>query len=132
MNERLKTLRKTLGMTQQQFADRLRVPRNTIGGYEVGKSNPSDAAVNNICREFGVSETWLRTGEGEMLAAKTKQTEIADITARLFKMDSNSKQYKFIVALSEYLLQLDEKEMQSMLDLIRKLSDAVDDQGEQI
>lgn len=130
MNERLKILRKTLGMTQQQFADRLRVPRNTIGGYEVGKSNPSDAAVNNICREFGVSETWLRTGEGEMLAAKTKQTEIADITARLFKMDSNSKQYKFIVALSEYLLQLDEKEMQSMLDLIRKLSDAVDDQGE--
>lgn len=130
MNARIKELRKSLGLTQQEFANRLRVKRNTVGQWECGINALTDQMVFSICREFGVSETWLRTGEGEMLATKTKQTEIADITARLFKMDSGSKQYKFIVALSEYLLQLDEKEMQSMLDLIRKLSDAVDDQGE--
>lgn len=130
MNARIKELRKSLGLTQQEFANRLRVKRNTVGQWECGINALTDQMVFSICREFGVSEAWLRTGEGEMLATKTKQTEIADITARLFKMDSNSKQYKFIVALSEYLLQLDEKEMQSMLDLIRKLSDAVDDQGE--
>nr|DAQ22427.1 MAG TPA: helix-turn-helix domain protein [Caudoviricetes sp.] len=130
MNARIKELRKSLGLTQQEFANRLRVKRNTVGQWECGINALTDQMVFSICREFGVSETWLRTGEGEMLATKTKQTEIADITARLFKMDSDSKQYKFIVALSEYLLQLDEKEMQSMLDLIRKLSDAVGDQGE--
>ncbi len=130
MNARIKELRKSLGLTQQEFANRLRVKRNTVGQWECGINALTDQMVFSICREFGVSETWLRTGEGDMLAVKTKQSEIADITARLFKMDSDSKQYKFIVALSEYLLQLDEKEMQSMLDLIRKLSNAVDDQGE--
>lgn len=68
LNERLKKLRKTLDLTQQEFADRLNVPRNTIGGYEVGKSNPSDAAVNNICITFNINEHWLRTGEGEMFS----------------------------------------------------------------
>lgn len=130
MNERIKIVRKKAGLTQTEFGERIGVKGNTITGYENNVRAPSNAIISAISREFGVSETWLRTGEGEMLAAKTKQTEIADITARLFKMDSNSKQYKFIVALSEYLLQLDEKEMQSMLDLIRKLSNAVDDQGE--
>lgn len=38
MKERLKQLRKTLDLTQQEFADKLKVPRNTIGGYEVGKA----------------------------------------------------------------------------------------------
>lgn len=66
MNERLKELRRTLNLTQQAFADRLGVKRNTVATYETGKSNPSDAAVLLICREFNVSEIWLRTGEGEM------------------------------------------------------------------
>ena len=32
---------------------------------ESGKSNPSDQTVRSICREFNVSEVWLRTGQGE-------------------------------------------------------------------
>ena len=66
MKDRIKKIRKDLGLTQQEFADKLKVPRNTIAGYEVGKSNPSDAALNNICREFNVNETWLRSGEGKI------------------------------------------------------------------
>ncbi len=67
--ERLRILRAALGLTQNEFAEKLNVPRNTIGGYEAGKCNPSSAAVNNICREFGVNESWLRTGDGNMLAS---------------------------------------------------------------
>lgn len=70
MNERIKKLRKALGLTQQEFADKLSIKRNTVATYESGKSNPSDAAVILICKTFDVSETWLRTGEGEMLLAK--------------------------------------------------------------
>ena len=43
MDERLKELRKELRLTQQAFADRLGVKRNTVATYETGKSNPSDA-----------------------------------------------------------------------------------------
>lgn len=69
MNERLKQLRKALNFTQQEFADRLKIKRNTVATYETGKSNPSDAAVSLICREFNVNEEWLRTGNGEMFKA---------------------------------------------------------------
>ena len=64
MNQRLKALRKRLGLTQQEFSNRLGIKRNTVATYEAGKSNPSDAAVLLICREFNVNENWLRTGEG--------------------------------------------------------------------
>lgn len=66
MNERLRKLRKTLDLTQQEFADRLGLKRNTIGQYEIGRNPPIDAVIISICREFNVSEEWLRTGVGEM------------------------------------------------------------------
>lgn len=66
MKERIKKIRKTLDLTQQEFAERIGVKRNTVATYEMGRSIPSDAAVSLICREFNVNETWLRTGEGEM------------------------------------------------------------------
>ena len=69
MNVRLKQIRKALNLTQQEFADRLKIKRNTVATYETGKSNPSDAAVSLICREFNVNEAWLRTGSGEMFKA---------------------------------------------------------------
>ena len=63
MNERIKALRKRLGLTQQAFADRLKIARGNIGAYEVGKNAPSDAVISLICKEFNVNEIWLRTGE---------------------------------------------------------------------
>ena len=66
MHERLKTLRRSLNITQQEFADRIGISRGNIGAYEVGKNAPSDAVISLICREFNVSEEWLRTGVGEM------------------------------------------------------------------
>ncbi len=66
MNERIKKLRKSLGLTQQEFGDRIGIKRNTLANYEIGRNEPIDAVLNLICREFNVNETWLRTGEGEM------------------------------------------------------------------
>lgn len=110
MNERLKKLRKTLDMTQQEFADKLRVPRNTIGGYEVGKSNPSDAAVNNICNTFNVNEDWLRTGEGEMFIQMTRDEEIAAFVAKALRTEEDSFKKRFIAMLSA----LDESDWESL------------------
>lgn len=66
MKERIKELRKSLGLTQLKFAERIGMKPNTIATYEMGRSIPSDPAINNICKEFSVNEEWLRTGEGEM------------------------------------------------------------------
>ena len=87
MNERIKKLRKSLGLTQQEFSDRIKVKRNTVATYEMGRSMPSDAAISLICREFNVNETWLRTGEGDMFKPVNRDQEIADFMADILKGD---------------------------------------------
>ena len=85
MKEQLKKLRKHLDMTQQAFADKIGMKQNTIAQYEMGRIIPSDAIVFSICREFGVNENWLRTGEGEMFEQLTEQQKLMKYTALLLK-----------------------------------------------
>lgn len=85
MNERLKKLRKTLDLTQQKFADRLGVKRNTVGQWECGINAITDQVVFSICREFDVNEEWLRTGEGEMFEQMTEQQKLLKYTGMLLK-----------------------------------------------
>lgn len=88
MNERIKELRKALGMTQQEIADRLGIKRNTYCQYEIGRNEPIDAVINLICREFHVSEAWLRTGEGEMFLRVSMEDELSEMFGRLISDDS--------------------------------------------
>lgn len=119
MKERLKKLRKTLDLTQQEFAGKLKVPRNTIGGYEVGKSNPSDAAVNNICNIFNVNEDWLRTGNGEMFIELTRDEQIEHFVGNVLKSEEDSFKKKFISMLSA-LDESDWEVLQKMVELMQE------------
>lgn len=66
MKDRIKKIRKELDLTQQEFADKIGIKRNSLANYETGRNTPMDAIVTSICREFNVNEEWLRTGKGEM------------------------------------------------------------------
>ena len=85
MKDRLKKLRKTLDMTQQEFADSIGIKRSTMATYESGRNEPIDAVISLICRQHGVNENWLRTGEGEMFEELTEQQKILKYTALLLK-----------------------------------------------
>lgn len=119
MKERLRKLRKTLDLTQQEFADKLKVPRNTIGGYEVGKSNPSDAAVNNICNIFNVNEEWLRTGNGEMFIELTRDEQIEHFVGDALKSEDDSFKKRFISMLAA-LDESDWEVLQKMMELLQE------------
>lgn len=79
MDERIKELRKDLGLNQMEFGKRIGVAPNTISTYENGTRALSDAIIMLICREFGVNETWLRTGYGDMYRAKTREAELGEL-----------------------------------------------------
>lgn len=64
MKNRIKELRKDLGLNQTEFGERIGVKQGTVAGYENGTRTPLDAVVSSICREFGVFREWLETGEG--------------------------------------------------------------------
>ena len=65
MNNRIKEIRKDLGMTQEIFSSKLNLSRNFISQVEIGTKLPSDRTISDICREFNVNEEWLRTGNGK-------------------------------------------------------------------
>ena len=74
---RTSELRKSLGLTQQAFADRLGITRGAVSKYDIDATDPSDAVISLICREFHVREAWLRDGEGEMFEQRTRRDDIA-------------------------------------------------------
>lgn len=84
MKERIKKIRRELNLTQQEFAERIGIKRNTIANYETGRNDPVDSVISLICREFNVREEWLRTGEGEMF--KPKPSDILDQLAYKYKL----------------------------------------------
>ena len=85
MNERIRLLRKELGLNQSNFGNKIGVKQGTVAGYESGARTPLDAVVSSICREFDVNEEWLRTGEGEMFEQMTEQQKLLKYTGMLLK-----------------------------------------------
>ena len=70
VQERLKTIRKTMNLTQRQFAELIGVSRDVVASWDIGRVQPSEAMLRLICRECATSYEWLKDGKGEMTAAK--------------------------------------------------------------
>jgi transcriptional regulator with XRE-family HTH domain len=104
MKERLKLLRKALGIKQRELAERLEVKVGTIGDWESGKPLPR-ARVIQICKEYGVNRTWLETGVGEMFEPekepKTKEDVLREAALALFEELSPRAQDAFLAAMAE-------------------------------
>lgn len=100
MGERIKELRKALGITQQEFADKIKVSRNNVAGYEAGTRNPSDAVISLICREFSVNEEWLRNGTGEMIHEVSMDEQIASFIGDTLSGIEDSFKKRFISMLA--------------------------------
>lgn len=119
MDERIKELRKALGFTQQQFADALGVKRNTISQYEIGRNAPIDAVISLICREFGVSEAWLRNGEGEMFVPKSRNEELFEFVTKVAEGPKNDIRAKLLTVMSR----LTDEQWELLADVARQLVD---------
>lgn len=65
-NERVKEIRKTLGLTLEKFGERIGVTRGSMSNIENGNRNLTEQMTKSICREFSVDYMWLTTGDGEM------------------------------------------------------------------
>lgn len=100
MEERIKELRKELGLTQTEFAERIGSAQNTITGYETGRRVPSSQVITLIARTFDVNETWLRTGEGAMFNEVTRDERVAEFVGEVLSGKSDSIKRRMISVLS--------------------------------
>lgn len=98
MGDRIKQIRLAAGLTQQQFSERIGLSRNYIALIETGSREPSDRTISDICREFGVSQSWLQTGEGEMFLPRSKNEELALMVADLMAETDDSFRKRFVSA----------------------------------
>lgn len=101
MRDRLKQVRKSNNLTQSDFAQRLGLKQNTIATYEMGRLTPSDRTISDICREFSVSEAWLRYGEGEMLVQRSANDQLALLVNDLMAEPDTAFRKRFLQAMLE-------------------------------
>lgn len=123
MNERIKELRKTLGLTQEKFANRIGIKRNTLANYEIGRNEPIDAVISLICKEYRVNENWLRTGEGEMFIPLPEEDEVAAYISDLLEDDPDNPNplYTIIKEIMHTYSELSPKSQEVLRDASAKL-----------
>ena len=89
-----------MGLSQQEFAEKIGIKRGAVANYEVGRNEPIDAVVSLICKTYNVNENWLRTGEGEMFIQISRDQEIMDFVADTMQDDEDNFRRRFLLALS--------------------------------
>ena len=100
-NERVKEIRKTLGLTLEKFGERIGVTRGSMSNIENGNRNLTEQMTKSICREFSVDYMWLTTGEGEMFI-DTDEDFIERIDRIMAGEDEARKNlFKFMLELSD-------------------------------
>nr|DAE64571.1 MAG TPA: hypothetical protein [Caudoviricetes sp.]DAV44128.1 MAG TPA: helix-turn-helix domain protein [Caudoviricetes sp.] len=100
LKDRFKELRKELNVTQQEFADKLKISRNFVAQIEMGSKVPSDRTIDDVCREFNVNEEWLRTGNGDMFVPGIKDKQISAMLADVMKSGEDSFRHRLVSALA--------------------------------
>lgn len=115
--ERLKYIRKTLNLTQKNFAKEIGMSQSGYGQIEIGDRPISDRLIKSICMAFNVNENWLRTGEGEMFI-KVEDSIFKQLSE---KYNLNEKDLSFI----KHYLNMNPQNRQYLLNMILNMADAI-------
>lgn len=99
MNERVRMIRKALGLTLEKFGERIGIKKSSLSSIETGANTLTEQNILFICNAFNVNEKWLRTGEGEMFLPLNREQEIARFTKKLLLEESDSYKNRLISAL---------------------------------
>lgn len=114
INSRIAAVINASGLTKTAFAERLKVSQQHISRL-AKDGTPSDRTIVDICREFGVSEHWLRTGDGEMFVRLSREEEITKFAMSVIR-DPNSEFQRDLLATMAKLGPAQWQLMEQMLD----------------
>lgn len=116
MHERLKKIREHFNLSQKDFAKKINLSQNAISTFESGNRNLSDRTIHDICNVYGVSETWLRTGDGKMFADLTRDEKLVMEFGRILTDDDCGIKKRII----ETLVKFSDAELEVALKLINQ------------
>ena len=119
MNKRIAQIRKESALSQRAFADRIGITKNFVSLLETGNRVPSDRTISDICREFSINESWLRTGEGEMMKPVSRDEEISSFMGDVMRGESDDFRRRLVAVLAK----LDASEWELLENMALKLAD---------
>ena len=99
VGERISIVIKRSGLTKTKFAEQLHLSQPYISVICAGAKQPSDRTIADICREFNVSEAWLRDGVGDIEVKRTMNQELAMMVNELMTESDESYRKRFVAAL---------------------------------
>lgn len=117
MKDRIEYVIKSSNIKKVDFAKRLNLSQAFVSQMCSGVANPSDRTIQDICREFGVNEVWLRTGEGEPFRETTCEETIMRFAVQTAKGSDEFKK-----ALVSMLSKLDPEDWENLAKIYAKLS----------
>lgn len=121
MNDRVRHIRKELDLTMEKFGERLGVTRTAISNIEAGNRGVTDQMFKAICREFNVSEKWLRDGEGDMFKELPEDEETASLVSDLLEDGRNNPFYEIILEIMHTYNELSPKSQEALRESSSKL-----------
>lgn len=122
INERIKQLRKSLGMTQREFCTKLRISQASLcmmekDGYSIPERN-----VNSISKTFGCSAEWLLTGNGEMFPVADDAVTPDDQTLLKFmEPETDPKRKMLFAAIGRSIDRMSDEDLAALLDDLKKI-----------
>lgn len=90
MNERIKSIRSALGLSQEAFGSRLGIKKAAVSRIESGAVNLTETNIMLICEKFNVSREWLLNGTGEMF--RPESSDAMDKLAEQYNLSDLEKE----------------------------------------
>lgn len=124
IGERIRAVRKSdrVHMTLDEFGDKIGVKKTAVSRIENGVNNLTDTMKLAICREFGVNQEWLETGEGEMFAPDP-QDEISQIVRKYHLAPGMD-------AIFRQMAKLPDDAQEALLNFIKKTARELNEEAE--
>jgi transcriptional regulator with XRE-family HTH domain len=91
--ERVKIVRKSLKLSQKEFAKRIYLSQSFFGDVEVGKRNLNERIIYLISTQYKVNKEWLKTGKGEMFSTSMTEIKLEHFTAVFSELDELLQDY---------------------------------------
>lgn len=88
IGERVRLMRKQLGLTQEQMAQRLGIGKAALSMVETGKARLSSRNKNILVQDLNVNPDWIDTGRGKMFNAEPDLTSFSHRTDRSLPLQS--------------------------------------------
>lgn len=117
-SERVRAVIEALGLKKIEFAEKINVSQSFISQLCSGVSQPSDRTIADICRVFHVSESWLRTGEGEMFTVPDPDAEFTQLMVEIHASGD-----EFVIAALKAYWELPDEHKKIIRDMVKKIAE---------